>query len=431
MAKKLTKSDIESISVPQPGNDGRTRYSLTFEEVTPGFGVRTTSTGVKSFIWQSRVNGQKQRHTIGRFGVITVEQARKVAQQLAGEVASGKDPRSEKHRRRSAAVSLHEAFEGYLASRTLKATTLRDIDLVKAQLADWMSKPVTRISRDMVANRHRRLGNSSEAGANRCMRYLRAVLNFASEAYAFPDGRPLLVDNPVTRLSATRSWYRIKPRRTYLAPHELSRWMTAVDGLADVPDRPPGLGKSFPKLRNGEIARDFLMLVLLTGLRRNEALNLRWRDVDLEGRLLTIPEPKNDQAHILPLSDYLVAMLGRRKGVSASEFVFADSAGTRFTNFRYALERIETLSGLRATCHDLRRTFATVAESLDIPAYAVKGLLNHKTSGDVTAGYIQITPERLRQPMQRITNYFLGMSGLRRPANIVTLSPSRSSSFGD
>jgi len=57
--------------------------------------------------------------------------------------------------------------------------------------------------------------------------------------------------------------------------------------------------------------------------------------------------------------------------------------------------------------HDLRRTFITVAESLDISAYAVKRLVNHKMSNDVTAGYIVNDVERLRKPMQSITDYFL------------------------
>jgi hypothetical protein len=57
--------------------------------------------------------------------------------------------------------------------------------------------------------------------------------------------------------------------------------------------------------------------------------------------------------------------------------------------------------------HDLRRTFITVAESLDIPAYALKRLLNHRAAGDVTAGYIVIDVERLRRPMQHITDFLL------------------------
>ena len=57
--------------------------------------------------------------------------------------------------------------------------------------------------------------------------------------------------------------------------------------------------------------------------------------------------------------------------------------------------------------HDLRRTFITTAESLDIPAYALKRLLNHKMNHDVTAGYIIMDVDRLRKPMQKITDYLL------------------------
>lgn len=71
------------------------------------------------------------------------------------------------------------------------------------------------------------------------------------------------------------------------------------------------------------------------------------------------------------------------------------------------MEKVIEKTGIKFTVHDLRRTFITIAESLDIPAYALKRLLNHKTSGDVTAGYIIIDVERLRRPMQMITDYIL------------------------
>jgi hypothetical protein len=53
----------------------------------------------------------------------------------------------------------------------------------------------------------------------------------------------------------------------------------------------------------------------------------------------------------------------------------------------------------------LRRTFLTIAESLEIPYYALKALVNHSSAGDVTARYIQVSPERLRGPMQKITDF--------------------------
>ena len=63
-------------------------------------------------------------------------------------------------------------------------------------------------------------------------------------------------------------------------------------------------------------------------------------------------------------------------------------------------------SGVVFTPHDLRRTFITVAESLDISAYVLKRLANHKMTNDVTAGYIIGDAERLREPMQRLTDHF-------------------------
>jgi integrase len=145
--------------------------------------------------------------------------------------------------------------------------------------------------------------------------------------------------HPVNRLSGTKSWFRIKPRRTYLAPHDLPKWMKAVQGLSGPPEREPGTGKQLPKLKTGETARDFLMVLLLTGLRRSEALELEWSNVDLEARTLTILDPKNRQPHTLPLSDYLQPIFKRRQESTPGAFVFADNQGIRFSNIRFAIDR--------------------------------------------------------------------------------------------
>lgn len=77
-----------------------------------------------------------------------------------------------------------------------------------------------------------------------------------------------------------------------------------------------------------------------------------------------------------------------------------------FENYRVNLSVVE-LSGVPFTLHDLRRTFATIAEGLDLSAYALKRLLNHKMNNDVTAGYIMRDVDRLRKPMQQIANFLL------------------------
>lgn len=75
---------------------------------------------------------------------------------------------------------------------------------------------------------------------------------------------------------------------------------------------------------------------------------------------------------------------------------------------RKQMAKVIEETAISFTVHDLRRTFITIAESLDIPAYALKRLLNHKMTSDVTAGYIMLDVERLRKPMQMIADYILG-----------------------
>jgi integrase len=70
--------------------------------------------------------------------------------------------------------------------------------------------------------------------------------------------------------------------------------------------------------------------------------------------------------------------------------------------------------GHHFTIHDLRRSFITVAEGLNIPQYSLKALVNHRhPDDDITGSYIQLSAERLREPMQRITDFILESAGIR------------------
>src|SRR5690606_14529298 len=160
-----------------------------------------------------------------------------------------------------------------------------------------------------------------------------------------------------------------------------------------------------------------------------------WANVDLEARTFTLEDTKNRESHTLPLSNVLVIMLKRRRAIAAGAYVFPGSTRGRerppgqqdapyrrhslpvghLVNPAPQMKWIAKRSGVPFTPHDLRRTFATVAESLDIPSYALKRLLNHKMRQDVTAGYLIITPERLREPMQRIADFILRTAGVKVP----------------
>jgi integrase len=379
---KLSKSSIDKLPIPTSG------YSLHWDDTLAGFGLRITSSGVRSFIVQKRIGGKERRSTLGRYGVLTPEQARREAQKFLGQVAQGTDPVAAKFKAHAESVTLKDALNAYFKSRPLKPRTITDINQAFKGFKEWENKPLSSINREMVSKRHHKLGELSPARANLAMRYLRAVFNFAIAHYTDKDGQPYIADNPVKRLSQTRAWYRVERRETVISPHQLKSWFSAVLSLSN------------------EVARDYFLTILLTGLRRTEAMNLRWSDVDLKGKTLTVRDTKNHRDHTLPLPDYLLNILKTRKISATGEYVFESNKG-RMQNLRYAQEAVIKDSDVKFTIHDLRRTFATIANSLDIPAYTVKMLLNHKMGSDVTAGYIISDVERLRQPMQKISDYIL------------------------
>lgn len=147
---------------------------------------------------------------------------------------------------------------------------------------------------------------------------------------------------------------------------------------------------------------------MLTGLRRSEAARLKWCDVDFIEQSFTIPDTKNKRSHTLPLTDFLHTLLKRRSHTKENEYVFPGKTEKgHLIDPKAAVTKVCDLSNVDFTLHDLRRTFITVAERLEIPAYALKRLLNHKSPNDVTAGYIIMDIERLRSPMQQITDHMV------------------------
>lgn len=391
---RLTKSVIDKMEPPTD------RDQIFYRDTDlKGFALRMTASGVKSFVVEKLISGKVRRITLGRYGELTVEQARKEAHKLLGKIATGIDPRAEKQATKLSTITLEEVFQDYLKARKeLKPKTIYDYkNLIGRAFSEWKNKPLVSINKDKVAKKHSTLGEErGEAYANLSMRMLRALFNFAAGQYEDINGHSLITENPVKRLSQTRAWYRVKRRETYIKSHELESWYQAVVQLEN------------------ETLRDFLLLVLFTGLRRQEAAKLQWSNIDLKAKTLTVLDTKNHQNHTLPLSSFLHELLENRLKYSKTDFVFPGGGKSgHLIEPRKQAAKVKKASGVTFTVHDLRRTFITIAESLDISAYAVKRLVNHKMNHDVTAGYIMNDTERLRTPMQQITNYLLKVMGVK------------------
>ncbi|WP_299974621.1 integrase family protein [uncultured Pseudoteredinibacter sp.] len=407
---KLTKSYIDRLPLPPKKPNGAATQSIYRDDAIPGFGILVGSGGTKSFFIEKRINGRVKRMSLGRYGHLTPTQARSRAMETLGEIATGKDPVAQKKVYQAQQITLLEAFEDYLDIRKdLKPGTINNYrKCLDGCLKDWQKKRLADISKDQVEERHREIGQRAPARANNTMRVLRAVFNHAIAKFEDEKGKPLLSFNPVDRLSQNRAWYRIERRRSFIKSNELKDWYEATLNLEN------------------EVSRDYLHFVLLTGLRKMEAAKLTWENIDFKDKSLTIHDTKNKMPHSLPLTDHLMEILIRRKACTRYQWVFPSPVdNTHLREPRGSIKQVSQVLSEPFTLHDLRRTFITIAESLDIPAYALKQLLNHKDPNDVTAGYIIASTERIREPMNKISRYIVdhwNNGALENPKNSLSES---------
>jgi integrase len=397
MSNKFNFTIKTLAGIPPPSKN----RSYHYDSKVNGLGLAVSSTGNKSFFVYRKVKGIPKRITLGKYPDLTIEQARNKALDIIRKVADGIDPVAEKREQAAQSVTLAEVFEAYLnARKNLKPITIKDYSRIMLEVfPDWQNKCLKEITKDMVAKRHTKFGEQSRARANNAMRVLRALFNFAMGEYEDSKGQSLFLENPVKRLSHTRAWYRVTPKQGVIKDHELKAWF---DGVMSLKGEAPN--------SKAETVRDYLLIILFCGLRRQEAAKLTWDRVDFKDRTLTIIDTKNHQPHTLPLSDFIFGILKSRQESSNSIYVFPGQDNNNFiVEPRKQMAKVISKSGVAFTLHDLRRTFITIAESLDIAAYTLKQLLNHKMRNDVTAGYIIINVDRLRGPTNKIEQYILSI----------------------
>jgi len=390
---KLTKTGVNKLPYFQPSSvHPKKNQEIYWDTEMIGFGLRITGTS-KTYIVEKRVNRRTVRARIGGHKQIPTDKARKMAQKLIYEMTTGKDINARKRATEGESITLNQAFRDFLEKRELKERTIWDYQrAIDISFKSWKRKRIIDITREMVSRHHKKLGDQiGKAQANQSMRFLRSLINFAAGQYEDGDGKPLIPLNPVLIINQTRTWYRVERRQTIIKNHELAPWFEAVESLS------------------GNLVKDYLKILLFTGLRRQEAMKLRWDQVNFKAKTFTVIDTKNRNPLTLPFGTFILKLLKDRKQQAVdSPFVFPGTGKTgHLVESKYQTAQVIKLSGIKFCLHDLRRVFINCAESLDISSYAVKQLVNHSSGGDVTAGYLVSDPERLRKPMERIETHLL------------------------
>jgi integrase len=388
---KLTVRTMATISA----NPARDVY--VWDDSLAGFGLRVKPSGVASFMLQFRnAEGVSRRITLGKAGVLALEEARKLAREKLAEVAKGFDPSADRQSARTA-PTVAGVCEWYLLSskagrllgrhgRPIKASTLEmDASRIRAHVLPLLgSRKVTGLRpddiRDFVSavksgrtakSREGRGGETTggDGAAARSVGMLRTI--FAHAMREHPDRKHFRI-NPCDGVKRPADG----KQRRFLSLAELSVLGAALREEAES--------------ATGAAAIRFL---LMTGLRRTEALGLRWQWVDGKSRCIRFEDTKSG-AQVRPIGAAAVKLLDSRRGRDDSQWVFASERGDgHFVGLPKVLERVcarESLDGV--STHVLRHTFAAVAAEMGFSELTIAGLLGH-TLPSVTARYAHI-PDR-------------------------------------
>lgn len=423
---KFTEGKLDAIKPPaQRDKDTSSTKVYYFDTECSALSLRVSSSGAKSFvayIWD-RERRRTDRTTIGRYSKggfrtvefdkdplafarekgsnvpLTIDMARKLALAVVGSTADLK----EQKRRSSAELTLKELFEEYLERHAKKSRkTWRDMQAVfDRHLAQWSTRPISSITHSEVDALHGRLGkDSGEYMANRVLQLLRAMYNKGISWKLFDK------DNPAAGITL----FNEKPRDRFLSSEEAAR-----------------LWKVLSAEKPGDV-KDFIMLAMLTGARKNNVLSMRWEEIDEARKLWTIPETKNGERLDVAITDAELAILRARRAMQkkkgyAGPWVFPSKSATgHLMDPKRQWIRIRDEAGLGdVTIHDLRRSLAASMANSNINLALVKAVMGHKDMKTTVKVYARTGKDAERDARQLATQSWL--SKVDTADTVVELKP--------
>ena len=348
-----------------------------WDSVVPGFHVRITERGTKTYAVMARLHGKQFRMALGRHGIVGLAEARQRARDILAVVETGKDPRDDKRSAREAQSDLVEdVIEDFIVRHVRRHTrpssaVESERVLRKRAATKWNGRSIKEISRRDIIDLLDEMAENTPGAANRARAVISKFFNWCLD-------RGILDTSPAIRLPSPAP---VNERDRVLSDDEVKVLWLAFDSMV-------------------EPLRSFFKILLLTGQRRGEVATMQWAHVELDTALWTIPRElvKADRVQEVPLSPLTIEILSELD--KRGDYVFTtrtngDKAISGFSKAKAkantkAVEIVHKYAEARGEkphliadwrLHDLRRTCGTGMARLGIESATISRGLNHAEGG--------------------------------------------------
>ena len=330
--------------------------------IVSGLYLVVQPSGRKSFALRSRIRGKPAKIALGNvtksFGLAA---ARKAARSMLETIHAGDDPR---HKRPVLATVTLPDTVGELADRYVEQYLKKQVrrwQAAKGEIECHIRPRVGHLRLDEIERAHVRemlaaIEPDFPVAANRALQRLRALFNWAAENDLAPSNPTIGIRRPTKE----------RPKDRVLSDGELAVVWNACDVL------------SHP-------AKEYFRFMILCGQRRDDVRLMHWREIDLDRGDWVIPSAryKSGQAHLVPLTGDMIALLREFPSKDDGGYVFSVTGGeTPYTNLQKPKRAIDKTCDIDSwTVHDLRRTLRTGLSRLGIRPDISERVIGHTVGG--------------------------------------------------